>query len=92
MRLYPLSDFNSFDSEISINVKYSYLFIECLLCMKDGIWPYFISTTSNTSTNASNMLIPIPVPILITNILILILALMLILIVILIMFIISSKH
>lgn len=87
MRLYPLSDFNSLDSEISINVKYSYLFIECLLCMKDGIWSYFISTTSNASTNASNMLIPIPV-----LILTLILALMLILIVILIMFIISSKH
>ena len=70
----------------------SYLFIECLLCVKDGIWPCFISTTSSSSTNASNMLIPIPVLILITNILILILALMLILIVILIMLIISSKH
>lgn len=72
MRFNPLSDFNSFDSEISINIKYSYLFIEYLLYTKDSIWPFFISTTTNSSTNANNMLAPIPVLILITTILILI--------------------
>lgn len=44
MRCNPLSDFNAFDSEISKNAKYSYLFIEYPLYMKGDIWPFFIST------------------------------------------------
>lgn len=46
---------------------YSYFFAEYLLYTRDSTWPFFISTTINSSDNAEIMLTPIPILIIIIN-------------------------
>lgn len=43
MRFNPVSDFNSLESEISINVMYCYLFTERLLYTRASTGPFLLA-------------------------------------------------